>query len=240
MFNAFIPSAGLGTRLYPLTKNTPKALVKIGGRTLLEYQLLKLKKAGVCKVVVNVHHFANQIIDFLEKHDNFGLPICISDEQELLLNTGGGLKKALTFFDDNLPVLVHNVDVYSDLSIPYLLEAHTQRNALATLVVRQRETSRYLQFDESYQLCGWENKKTGEQKIVRKAENLSNLAFSGIQVVAPQLLEKIEEQGAFSVIDLYLRLAKQEAIQGFLDDKSKWMDLGKYEQLEEAERLFLQ
>lgn len=238
MFNAFIPSAGLGTRLFPLTKDKPKALVAIGGKPLLEHQLLKMKQAGVEEVVVNVHHFAEQIIDFLAVHDNFGLKIHISDERVELLNTGGGLKKALTFFQNNLPVLVHNVDVFSDLPIGKLLNAHQELDALATLVVRNRETSRYLQFDEQQQLCGWLNVKTGEEKIVRNAEIAQKYAFSGIQVVSPHITPKILEQGAFSVIDLFLRLAQTENISAFVDSESRWMDLGKYEQIAEAEVLF--
>lgn len=238
MFNAFIPSAGLGTRLYPLTKDKPKALVEIGGKPLLEHQLLKLKSQGVQNVVVNVHHFAEQIIDFLVQNDNFGLPITISDESEMLLNTGGGLKKALGYFQNELPVLVHNVDVFSDLSISDLLAVHLEKSALATLVVRERKTSRYLQFDEEYQLCGWLNSKTGEQKRVRTANAFGDYAFSGIQFLSSKILPKIREKGTFSVIDMYLRLAKDEKIIGFLDNHSRWMDLGKYEQIAEAERLF--
>ncbi len=239
MFNAFIPSAGLGTRLYPLTKNKPKALVEIGGKSLLEHQLLKLKTAGVQEVVVNVHHFAEQIISFLAKNDNFGLNIRISDEREALLNTGGGLKQALSFFQENRPILVHNVDVFSDLDIYSLLQYHQEKKALATLVVRERSTSRYLQFDENNQLCGWENVKTSERKIARKTAVAQNYAFSGIQVVAPEILEKITEQGAFSVIDMYLRLAQNQKICGFVDSQSRWKDLGKYEELAEMEELFL-
>ncbi len=238
MFNAFIPSAGLGTRLYPLTKNTPKALAKIGGKPLLEHQLLKLKKNGVEKVVVNVHHFAEQIISFLEEHQNFGLDIRISDEREALLNTGGGLKKALSLFTEKRPVLVHNVDVFSDLEICSLLNYHQEKEALATLVVRERNSSRYLLFDEQKQLCGWENVKTSEQKIARETAVQNRYAFSGIQVVAPEILDKITERGAFSVIDLYLRLAQQEKICGFVDTKSQWKDLGKYAELVDNEKLF--
>ncbi|MBS9767806.1 MAG: nucleotidyltransferase family protein [Flavobacteriaceae bacterium] len=239
MFNAFIPSAGLGTRLYPLTKNTPKALVEIGGKPLLEHQLLKLKRAGVREVVVNVHHFAEQIIDFIAEHQNFGLDIRISDEREQLLNTGGGLKQALQFFQQDLPILVHNVDIFSDLKLGSLLKYHQEKKALATLVLRERSSSRYLQFNEELQLCGWENVKTAEQKIARKTEFAKNYAFSGIQVVAPEIFNKITEQGAFSVIDLYLRLAKIEKIVGFVDRQSRWADVGKYEELQEVEGLFL-
>ncbi|PVX49964.1 nucleotidyltransferase-like protein [Balneicella halophila] len=238
-FNAFIPAAGLGTRLYPLTKDKPKALVEIGGKPLLEHQLLKLKKLVVSEVVVNVHYFADQVIDFLKANDNFGLSIHISDERDKLLNTGGGLKKALTFLHNDLPVLMHNVDVFSDLSITELLNAHINKRALATLVVRKRETSRYLQFDADNHLCGWINTKTGEQKESRDAYKLFNYAFSGIQFLSPRILKKTEEQGAFSIIDLYLRLAVNEQITGFIDNDSQWMDLGKYEQIEEAEKLFL-
>lgn len=238
MFNAFIPAAGLGTRLFPLTKDKPKALVEIGGKSLLEHQLLKLKGAGVNEVVVNVHHFAEQIVTFLSAHQNFGLNIHISDEREMLLDTGGGLKKALTYLKDNRPILVHNVDVFSDLPIGKLLEVHKYNEALATLAVRKRETSRYLQFDDNQQLCGWINVKTEEKKVVRNTEKQYNYAFSGIQVVSPKMATKIVEQGAFSVIDLYLRLAQTERISAFIDSNNRWMDLGKYEQINDAETLF--
>lgn len=237
-FNAFIPAAGLGTRLYPLTQNTPKALVKVAGKPLLEHLLLKLKTVGVSEVVINVHHFAQQIIDFLASQQNFGLHIHISDEQDQLLNTGGGLKKALHYLSLSSPILVHNVDVFSDLHLPHLLEYHAQQKALSTLVVRQRDSSRCLLFNNQKQLCGWKNKETGEEKIINPNNTLHPFAFSGIYIASPTLISKITEQGAFSVIDLLLRLAKTERISSFIDSNNRWMDLGKYGQIKDAEKLY--
>ncbi|WP_430972242.1 nucleotidyltransferase family protein [Sunxiuqinia rutila] len=236
---AMIFAAGLGTRLQPLTSDKPKALVEIHGKSLLERCLLNLKKQGINDVVVNVHHFSEQIIHFLEANNNFGMHIQVSDETAELLDTGGGILKAKSLFKPNEPILILNVDILTNLSFDALLDFHLKEKALASLVVRQRKTSRYLLFGKNHQLTGWENQQTGDRKIARIAqiEESTPYAFSGIQLIQPELLDLIEKQGKFSIIDLYLRLAKSQTINAFVDNQSIWMDLGKYEQLEEAESL---
>jgi NDP-sugar pyrophosphorylase family protein len=225
---AMILAAGLGTRLKPLTNTIPKALVLVDGSTLLEQSLLHLKKYGIKQVIVNVHHFAGQIIDYLKMNHDFGLEITISDESGELLDTGGGLKKASWFFNDKEPFIVRNVDVLSDLDLDKLKTYHFMNGGLATLVVRERETSRYLIFDEALQLCGWENIKTGEEKITKPALiNKKRLAFSGIQMVDPKIFNLITETGRFSLTDLYLRLSVENKVVGFIDRDSFWKDAGK-------------
>ncbi len=238
---ALIFAAGLGTRLKEQTQNKPKALVSLAGKPLIQYAIEHLKSFGITHIVVNVHHFADQIIEFIESNHSFGIQIDISDERELLLDTGGGLKKAGRFFNGNEPILIYNVDVISNLDLNNLLEFHQQNNALATLVVRQRETSRYLMFDENMLLSGWKNFSSGETIVSR--EDLfaysKPFAFSGIHIVQPEILDLITEEGKFPIMDLYLRLAKDHPIKAFIDQSSLWMDLGKPDQIIEAEKLFL-
>jgi NDP-sugar pyrophosphorylase family protein len=236
---AMLFAAGLGTRLQPLTNNKPKALVEINGKTLLQRSLESLKVQGISDVVINVHHFADQVIDFLNRHKHFAMNIQISDESDGLLDTGGGILKAKPLFKADEPILILNVDVLTNLSFRELLRFHQREKALASLVVRNRETSRYLLFDDKQQLTGWQNRKTGANKISRPVEfgQSTPYAFSGIQIIQAELLNLIREQGKFSIIDLYLRLAKTETIKAFVDEKSVWMDLGKYEQIGEAEQL---
>jgi len=225
---AMILAAGLGTRLKPLTEIIPKALVKVYGVPLLEQSLLHLKKSGIKQVIINVHHFAGQIIDYLKINHDFRMEIAVSDESGELLDTGGGLKKASWFFSDDNPFLVLNVDVLSDLALDKLNEHHYKSGGLATLVVRERETSRYLLFNKDLQLCGWENKKTGEKKITRP-QSIDNrqLAFSGIQMIDPKIFGLITETGKFSLTELYLRLSVEHKIVGFIDKDSYWRDAGK-------------
>ncbi len=239
---AMIFSAGLGTRLKPLTDNKPKALVEIGGRTLLESCVHYLKSFGISDITVNVHHFADQIIDFLAANNNFGVNIQISDERDLLLDTGGGILNAKELLDGEEPILLINTDIITNLDLHALLKSHLNSNALATLVVKDRKTSRYLMFNEQNQLVGWKNIKTGEIKESRPSEtgHARLLAFSGIHLIQPKLLSMITETGKFSIIDLYLKLAKTENIIGYQDEYSAWMDLGKYEEIEEAEFLVKQ
>jgi NDP-sugar pyrophosphorylase family protein len=225
---AMILAAGLGTRLKPLTDKIPKALVKVNGVTLLEQSLLHLKKSGIEEVIVNVHHFPGQIIDHLKMNSYFGMRITISDESGELLETGGGLKKASWFFNDGMPFLVRNVDVISDLDLGKLKKHHEETCGLALLVVRRRETSRYLIFSQDMQLCGWENKRTGEIKMTRPLSGLENqFAFSGIQVVDPKIFALITETGKFSLTEMYLRLSAEHNIIGFVDKDSAWADAGK-------------
>ncbi len=228
---AMILAAGLGTRLRPLTDDRPKALVEVAGHTLLEITLRRLRQGGVREVIVNLHHFADMVVDYLKKNGNFGMRIEISRE-EVLLDTGGGLKKAAWFFLENAsasqePFLLHNVDVVSTIDLQRMVEFHRQRQALATLAVQDRETSRYLLFDEQQQLCG---RRTGyaAPEMVRPSAQVQALAFSGIHVISPRLFPKMTEAGAFSIIMSYLRLAAQgETILGFRADDYYWRDLGR-------------
>ena len=237
---AMILAAGLATRLRPLTDNRPKALVEVGGRTLLEITLSRLGTFGVREVIINVHYFADMVVDCLKKNDNFGMRIEVSREEELL-DTGGGLKKAAWFFLENSssldePFLLHNVDVISTIDLRRMVQFHTERQALATLAVQDRETSRYLLFDERLQLCGRRAGRDQTPELVRPAQQVQAWAFSGIHVVSPRLLEMIIEEGAFSIITSYLRLAALgENILGFRADKYYWRDLGRAENLAQAE-----
>jgi NDP-sugar pyrophosphorylase family protein len=235
---AMILAAGLGTRLRPLTDDRPKALVEIGGRTLLEITLERLRAFDVREVIINVHHFADKVLDYLRANNNFGMSIEISRE-EILLDTGGGLKKAAYFFLGNpaeldRPFILHNVDVISTIDLHRMLQNHIENQALATLAVQERETSRYLLFDERLQLCGRRSVPENNE-IVRPSQNLEALAFSGIHVISPRLLNMITEDGVFSIITTYLRLAAQrENIQAFRADKYAWRDLGRPDDLLKA------
>jgi NDP-sugar pyrophosphorylase family protein len=237
---AMVLVAGLGTRLRPFTNDRPKALVEIAGRTLLEITLERLRTFGIHEVIINVHHFADKVVDYLRAHRDFGMRIVISRE-DVLLDTGGGLKKAAWFFLENSesanePFLLHNVDVLSTIDLRRMADFHTQQNALATLAVQSRKTSRYLLFDSSMKLCGRRSGEDGKPELVRAASDVTALAFSGIHVISPQLLSMLSEDGAFSIITSYLRLAGQgESIQAFAADEYYWRDLGKPENIAQAE-----
>ena len=238
---AMIFAAGLGTRLKHLTGLKPKALVEVNGKPLLEHAINKLRHYGYSDIIINVHHFAEQIKDYLKHKNNFGVNIEISDESNQLLDTGGGLKKASWFFNDNKPFLVHNVDVLSDIDLTILYQSHIKNNPVATLAVRQRKTSRYFLFDDKLSLCGWKNIDTGELKISKdKVDELIPLAFSGIQVLNPEIFKLINETGKFSLTDLYLRLATYNHITGLPHNRGYWFDLGKPENITEAEILLKQ
>ena len=238
---AMLFAAGLGTRLKPFTDTRPKALIEIGGMTLLERCINQLRQNGIRELVINIHHFARQIENYLSRHHNFGLVIHISDERDQLLNTGGGILKAKDFLLGEEPVLLVNVDILTNLNFGQVLDFHLASQSLATLVVRQRSTSRYLLFNHN-QLAGWKNHQTGEVKISRPdlIETAEEYAFSGIHLIQPQLLDRITESGKFSIIELYLRLARTEKIGAFIDRQSVWMDLGKTEDLPRAEKLIQQ
>ena len=237
-----ILAAGLGTRLRPLTDNRPKALVEINGRTLLEIALSRLRKFGVSEVIINVHHFADMIVEYLKRNDNFGMRLEISRE-DVLLDTGGGLKKAAHFFaGDSIlpdssgqePFIVHNVDVLSAIDLRRMVQFHAENQALATLAVQDRKTSRYLLFDDHLQLCG---RRLGDDRpeLVGGREHAQSLAFSGIHVISPRLLPMMIEDGAFSIIDTYLRLASQgEKLLAFRADEYYWRDLGTPEGVAQA------
>ncbi|MGD0470148.1 MAG: nucleotidyltransferase family protein [Terriglobales bacterium] len=240
---AMILAAGLGTRLRPLTDNRPKALVEINGRTLLEITLSRLRKCGVREVMINMHHFADMIVEYLKANNNFGMRIEVSRE-EVLLDTGGGLKKAAYFFVEDPsseePFIVHNVDVLSTIDLRRMVQFHTDKQALATLAVQDRKTSRYLLFDDRLQLCGRRSGSDQEPELVRSslvrsAQELHTLAFSGIHVISPRLLAMMIEDGAFSIITSYLRLAAQgERILAFHADEYYWRDLGSPDNVAQA------
>jgi NDP-sugar pyrophosphorylase family protein len=227
---AMVLAAGLGTRLRPLTNDRPKALVEVGGRTMLEIVLERLRVFGVREAIVNVHHYADMVIEYLRAHDNFGMRIEISREDPLL-DTGGGLKKAAWFFLEDggdEPFLVHNVDVLSTIDLAALAGANEERGALATLAVQDRATSRYLLFDGEGQLCGRRAGRDGTPEMVRDCADAQALAFSGIQVLSPRLLTRMNEEGVFSNINAYLRLAGEgERVLAFRADAYQWRDLGK-------------
>jgi NDP-sugar pyrophosphorylase family protein len=237
---AMILAAGLGTRLRPLTNDRPKALVEAGGRTLLEIALMRLRGFGIEEVIVNVHHFAEKMVEYLNAHRNFGMRIEVSREEELL-DTGGGLKKVAWFFlenaaDQSEPFLLHNVDVLSGIDFARMVRAHSERNALATLAVQGRHTSRPLLFDERGDERGLLRGR-GPARDGEEAVGLEALAFCGIHVLSPRIFAAMYEDGAFSIIDAYVRLAAQgETIAGFRADDSYWRDLGKPESLVQAER----
>jgi mannose-1-phosphate guanylyltransferase len=235
---AMILAAGRGTRLRPLTDNRPKALVEVAGQTLLGIALRRLKQFGIREVIVNVHHFADMVVDYLKKNNNFGMRIEISRE-DVLLDTGGGLKKAAWFFLEESraeePFLLHNVDVLSTIDLRRLAEFHKQNQALATLAVQKRETSRYLLFDEGDQLCGRQSGRDHEPEIVRPSKEAQALAFSGVHVISPRIFSLMSEDGVFSIINSYLQLAGQgERILAFRADEFYWRDLGKPENVAQA------
>jgi NDP-sugar pyrophosphorylase family protein len=242
---AMILAAGLGTRLRPLTNDRPKALVEVAGRTLLEITLSRLRQFGVRDVIVNVHHFADMVVDYLKAKNNFGMRIEVSRE-EVQLDTGGGLKKAASFFlensgGDDEPFILHNVDVISTIDLNSMVQFHKERKALATLAVQARETSRYLLFDEHLRLAGRLSGQTHEAEFVRPSQQLEiqALAFSGVHVISPCLLSRMTEDGAFSIITSYLRLAKEgEPIIGFRSDEYYWRDMGQPESVALAEKDF--
>lgn len=233
--NAFILAAGLGTRLKPLTDTKPKALIELNGIPLLEIIIRRLIKFGFVKIVINVHHFAEQIIDFIEKR-KFNAEIHISDERDLLLDTGGGLKKASHFFNGNSPFLIHNVDIITDIDLKNFYEYHKKQKAIATIAVQKRNSSRYFLFDEKKNLCGWKNVKTDEIKIVDNLpKNVLEYAFSGIHVVEPEIFKYFPEDDVFSIIDFYLALASKERITFYEHSNNIFFDLGKKENLIKAE-----
>jgi NDP-sugar pyrophosphorylase family protein len=234
---AMILAAGLGTRLRPLTNDRPKALVEVAGHTLLEIALRRLASFGIREVIVNVHHLAGMVVDYLKKNDNFGMRVEISRE-DVLLDTGGGLKQAEWFFLQDGPAqepfLLHNVDVISTIDFARMLQFHHDHNALATLAVQQRETSRQLLFDNLNQLCG---RQTGANapEMVRSTPQTGELAFSGIHMISPELLGLMSEQAAFSILTTYLRLAAEgRRILAFRADEYYWRDLGNADNITQA------
>jgi len=233
---AMIFAAGKGTRLKPLTDNTPKALIKVNGTPMIELVIKKLISIGVREIIINVHHFANQIINFLNTNNNFGIKIEISDESDKLLDTGGGLKKASWFFDTNEPFILHNTDIISDIDLLDMIAFHKNNNALATLAVRKRESNRYFLFNNNFDLCGWENIKTTEKIISKKSTLLNQFAFSGIHIINPIIFNYLNQTCKFSIVNSYLELSKNKTIKGFDHTTDYWFDVGDTKKLEIAEK----
>ncbi len=241
---AMIFAAGLGTRLRPLTNDRPKALVEIGGKTMLERVINRLADAGFDDITINIHHFGQKIIDFLDKKDNFGLNIHISDERDMLLDTGGGILKARQFLDGDEPFLVHNADILTNLDLRAMYQSHVHNNAMATVLVKDRKTSRYFVFDDDYRLQGWINKSTEETRPSHFSykKGMHELAFGGIHVISPSIFEELERysqgQPKFSTTPFYVDECHNHIIKGYVQETPyTWLDVGKPESLREAEEM---
>ena len=236
---AMILAAGLGTRLKPFTDSHPKALAEVNGKTILQKNIEYLQSFGVEEIIINVHHFADQIIRKVSDNNGFGSSVFISDERAEILETGGGLLKAKWFFaDETDPFILMNVDVLTDLNLRKMVEQHSISESLGTLAVSDRDTSRYLLFNNNKQLCGWENIKSGEKILSRKAEDLHKKAFSGIQILSPRIFPLITQTGKFSLIDVYLSLSANEKIFGYDHSGGHFIDVGTVEKLKAAEKIF--
>lgn len=231
---AFIFAAGLGTRLFPLTDEKPKAMVEIAGKPMLQMQIERLKKFGFNYIVVNVHHFSEQIINFLKNND-FGVEIKISDETNELLNTGGGLKNAQQFFNEGDIFLVHNVDIYSNIDLRDMYDFHLNSCNLGTMAVKHRDSSNYLLFDETDRLCGWKSYKTHSEIISIKKAYYNEMAFSGIYVFNYEIFELMQRKGSFSIIPELLTIAKTDRIGAYIHDDKEILDLGKPSAIKECE-----
>ncbi len=239
---AMIFAAGLGTRLRPLTNDRPKALVEIGGKTMLERVITRLAEAGFDDIIINIHHFGQKIIDFLDANNNFGLDIHISDERNMLLDTGGGILKARTLLGCNEPFLVHNADILTDIDLKAMWQCHIESGAIATLLVKKRKTCRYLVFDDDYRLRGWINHSTGETRPLEltHCKDGHEMAFGGIHVISPGIFEHLEKysqgQAKFSITPFYVDECHKLLIKGYVQGSPySWIDVGKPESLADAE-----
>lgn len=236
---AMIFAAGLGTRLFPLTKDRPKALVEVNGKPMLGLLIHKLAKNGITQFIVNVHHYADMVIDYLKSQEFISYDIIISDERDSLLETGGGLLKARNLLFDDEPVLIHNVDIWTNFNFEDFINNHVSLGAFASVAVSHRNTSRYLLFNDKLQLIGWENLKTGECRMQRDDIVKYQLAFSGIQLLSQEFLQKMHGDGKFSIIDTYLEFSKLSDIIAWEHSSEMWMDLGKPEAILALEQKLL-
>lgn len=242
---AMVFAAGLGTRLKPFTDTKPKALVSVGGIPMIQHVIMRLKEAGVSEIVVNVHHFADRIVDFLHANSNFGCDIHISDESRLLLDTGGGILHAQQWLDGSEPFIVHNADIITDLDLRSMYEKHLMTGADASLLVADRQTSRYLLFDDTNRLCGWINRNTGETRpdeFVFDPSQYKSLAFGGIHIVSPSIFSTLTQYSAdevFSIIPYYLSQCKNLKFMAYVPGTAyRWCDIGKPTTLQLAEQIF--
>lgn len=238
---AMIFAAGLGTRLRPLTDNMPKALVPVAGKPMLEHVILRLKDAGFCDIIINIHHFGDQIIDFVRANNNFGVNIHISDERNELLDTGGGIKKVRGFMEGSEPFLIHNADILTDLDLNAFYRHHLESDAEATLLTNHRKTSRYLLMDNDNRLCGWTNLSTGEvlpKELAYPGNHYQEQAFGCVHVLSPSIFHYMEGErwtSKFSIIPFYVDICSKAYIQGYPVDSENWFDVGKPETLAKAE-----
>jgi NDP-sugar pyrophosphorylase family protein len=240
--NAMIFAAGIGSRLKPFTDTRPKALIKIGDHPMLEMALRKLERLEVQRVVVNVHHHAQQVKDFLGAFKSDRMEICISDESHQLLDTGGGLIKAAPLFEKASDILIYNVDVLTNAPLGQLIKYHQNNGQLTTMMIQKRMASRYLLFDRDLRLCGWRNPKTMEEIWVNAPDSKAlPFGFNGIQIIQPELLTLLKnKRTAFPIIPEYLQLSKSQLIKGWIQaDSSEWFDIGTPDKLNNASKLFL-
>ena len=242
---AVVFAAGLGTRLYPITESMPKALVEVGGKPMLLRVLEKLRDAGINEIVINVHHFADMIIDYLRSNNWFGLRIIISDERRQLLDTGGGILAARSYLDDGEPFIAHNADILTDFNLPEMIMRHNDSGADVTLLSADRPSSRYLLFDEEQRMRGWTNTKTGEVKPAGiKSDGLRRLAFGGVHVISPTVFKKLEEYrlwvgDVFSITPFYVDYCDKLDMRGYVPSENyRWFDVGRPETLEKARQLY--
>lgn len=231
-------AAGLGTRLKPFTDHHPKALAPVNGKTLLARNIAYLKRYGIEKLVINVHHFADQIEQFIQQHSWPELEIIVSDERNEVLETGGGLLKARNFLEGDQAFVLMNVDILTNLDLHAMLQAHQQYKPLATLAVTTRNSSRQFLFNAEGLLCGWRNEKTGDEIRCRRDDQVLGKAFSGIHILEPSIFGLIQQTGKFSIVDTYLQLAETHAIRSFDHTGDLLFDTGTAEKIQEAERFF--
>ncbi len=237
---AMILAAGLGSRLKPWTDRHPKALAVVHGKSLLQRNIEYLQRYSIKDVVVNVHHFADQIIEAIEINNGWGSNVTISDESKEVLETGGGLLKASSLLQTTNPIVLMNVDILTELNLEAMIGYHQEKKPLATLATTSRETSRYFLFDEGNNLCGWRNVKTGEERIGQPLKgNEIQKAFSGIHIIESRLFSLIRQQGKFSMVDVYLDLMREHTIKSFDHSESRFIDVGKPESIEKAEVMFM-
>ncbi|MBK9330200.1 MAG: nucleotidyltransferase family protein [Sphingobacteriales bacterium] len=237
---AMVFAAGLGTRLKPLTDNCPKALIPVGGKPMLQIAIEQLKRYGFDEIIINVHYLGAHIHQFLKQHHSFGIRIDVSDETDGILETGGGLWKARRFFDDGKPFLLCNSDVLTNIHLDKFYQSHLQNNAIATLAVRNRKSSRYLLFDDEDVLCGWKNSQKNEQMIPSSSHEENRLhpfAFSGYHIISPEIFKHNSKSGKFSMIDWYLAICGSQIIKAYHHDEDIWVDIGSEKQLQNANEL---
>ena len=238
--NALIFAAGMGTRLSHITKNTPKALVKVAGKPMLQHAIEKLVEARVSRIVINVHHFADKIIHFVSTLSYPETEILISDERDELLETGGGLLKASPMFIPGQPIILYNADVITGVNLNSMIQYHHDKGGIATLMVKKRETSRYFIFDDNMLLCGWKNITTKDQIITRNTDVQNTYAFSGIHIINPEIATKLGSVRKFSITNGYLDISNKNEIYGWKDWDEYWFDIGTPEKLMTAENFLTQ